>query len=310
MFATYGPVPKITITGVGGVKAFATSMGTVYLNAELDRTVRTLQLNNVLHIPESNRNLMSIPLWEEPVGCSAHFEDHQVVLTMNKTTQKAGIPIARGPKINSRLYRILFTLAPSPDSQSIEDVLCFSTTKTLVPWEVWHRRFGHISYSSLEKLAHSDLVVGLKVNMRSPQPDCIACIEGKQTEEPYGQVSEKETKVGQLTHTNLWGRYEIKSINGNHYYLLLVDNASRHVTIEFLKTKSQAAQKVKNYIEYLKARGASPCAIKMDRGTEFLNEDLRSWCHSQGMELQLTALYSLSQNAAAERMNCTLVELV
>ena len=80
----------------------------------------------------------------------------------------------------------------------------------------------------------SDLVVGLEVNMKSPQPDCIACIEGKQTEEPYGQVSEKETKVGQLTHTDLWGRYEIKSINGNHYYLLLVDDASRHVTIEFL----------------------------------------------------------------------------
>ena len=47
----------------------------------------------------------------------------------------------------------------------------------------------------------------------------------------------------------------------------------------------------------------------MDRDTEFLNESLHSWCHSQGMELQLTAPYSPSQNAVAERMNRTLVKL-
>jgi len=91
---------------------------------------------------------------------------------------------------------------------------------------------------------------------------------------------------------------------------LLIDNASRHVTIEFLKTKTQATQKVKDYITYLKARGASPCAIKMDRGTEFLNKNLQNWCHKQGMELQLTTPYSPPQNGVVERMNHMLVELV
>lgn len=111
-------------------------------------------------------------------------------------------------------------------------------------------------------------------------------------------------------HTDLWGKYKIKSINRNHYYLLLIDDASQHITIEFLKTKNQATQKIQNYIAYLKARGASPCAIKMDRGTKFLNKNLQSWCHSQGMELQLTAPYLPSPNTVAEHMNCTLVELL
>ena len=308
-FATYGPVPKISITGMGGIKAFVVGMGTVYLNAEYEGNMITLQLNNVLHIPGNQRNLMSIPLWEEPAGRGAHFKDHQVVLTMNKTAQKAGTPIAKGLKINSKLYRIPFKLAPSPDSQSIKDILCFSTTKPSTPWEVWHRRFGHIAYSGLKMLARLDLVEGLEVNPRSPQPDCIACTEAKESEKPYGLASDKATKVGQLTYTDLWGRYEIKSINGNHYFLLLINDASRHVTIKFLKTKTQATQEVKNYITYLKAQGASPCAIKMDQGTEFLNENLQSWCHEQGMELQLTAPYSSPQNGVAERMNRTLVEL-
>ena len=87
---------------------------------------------------------------------------------------------------------------------------------------------------------------------------------------------------------------------------MLIDDASRHITIEFLKMKTQATQKVKDYITYLEARGVSPCAIKMDWGTEFLNKNLQSW----GMELQLTAPYSPPQNGMAEWMNHMLVELV
>jgi hypothetical protein len=47
----------------------------------------------------------------------------------------------------------------------------------------------------------------------------------------------------------------------------------------------------------------------MDRGTEFVNEDLCTWCHLQGIRFQMTAPYSPSQNGVAERMNRTLVEL-
>jgi len=64
-----------------------------------------------------------------------------------------------------------------------------------------------------------------------------------------------------------------------------------------------------DYMTYLKAWGKTPCAICTDRGMEFVNETLREWCHSQGIELQVMAPYSPSQNGVAERMNRTLVEL-
>ena len=92
--------------------------------------------------------------------------------------------------------------------------------------------------------------------------------------------------------------------------LLLIDDASCFTTVEFLKTKNQAAQKIKDYMAYLKARDRSPCAIRMDRGTEFVNEELHTWCHSQGIHFQMTAPYSPSQNGVVEHMNCTLVKLV
>jgi len=48
----------------------------------------------------------------------------------------------------------------------------------------------------------------------------------------------------------------------------------------------------------------------MDQGSEFVKDELLTWCRSKGVQLQLTAPYSPSQNGVAERMNRTLVELV
>jgi len=60
---------------------------------------------------------------------------------------------------------------------------------------------------------------------------------------------------------------------------------------------------------HLHARGINTYARRIDRGTEFINKDLQNWCHTKGMEIQMTAPYSPSQNGVAERINRTLVEL-
>ena len=57
------------------------------------------------------------------------------------------------------------------------------------------------------------------------------------------------------------------------------------------------------------AKGRSPCGIRMDRGSEFVNDKLKKWCHSQGIYFQMTAPYSPSQNGVAEHMNQILGKL-
>ena len=303
-FATYEPLPNTIVSGVGGTRIKAAGKGTVYLRSLCDGIVHTLQLNDVFHIPETESNILSVGCWEHKWGRSSLNKYHKVTLITEDD-----VPIARGPKIANKLYRLSFALAPAPPPDSKPEPACFTSSIEKLPWETLHRRFGHISYSGLEKLVRLDLVDGIQVDTKSPKPDCIACTEAKLFEAPYGPASRAETKVGELTHVDLWGKYDVRSIHGNQYYLLLIDDAARHITVEFLKRKSQAAQKVKDYMMYLKARGASPCAIRMDRGTEFVNEDLRTWTQSQGIQLQMTAPYSPSQNGVAERMNRTLVEL-
>ena len=185
----------------------------------------------------------------------------------------------------------------------------FQANKPTQSWETWHKRYGHIGYSGLQKLHDLNLVDGFTVDIRTPKPDCVACTEAKQTEEPFNKTSDRVTKPRELTHVDVWGKYRVTSINGNQYYTIFVDDAGRFTTIEFMKTKSEAVQKVKNYLMHLKTQEKSPKAIRFDNGKEFLNEELKGWCAQQGIDIQTTALYSPSQNGVAEWMNRTIVKL-
>ena len=127
--------------------------------------------------------------------------------------------------------------------------------------------------------------------------------------EPFDQHSDKETEIRDLIHIDLWGKYSTASIHSNQYYLLMVDDSSQYITTEFLKKKTEAADKIKNYIMQLISHNRKPKAIRIDRGQEFLNEQLSAWCHEKGMNIEVTAPYSPSQNGIAERMNQTLVEI-
>ena len=102
---------------------------------------------------------------------------------------------------------------------------------------------------------------------------------------------------------DLWGKYDIISVNGHQYYILFIDDATRYVTVHFLKMKDEAAQHVKNYIQALKTHGKSLKAIKIDHEKEFLNEILKTWLDTKGLDIQATVPYSPSQNGIAERMN-------
>ena len=86
----------------------------------------------------------------------------------------------------------------------------FVANNKLPTWETWHRRFGHVGYTGLQKLLDGKMVEGFTVDVDSPKPNCIACTEAKQHVEPFPKSSIRKTEAGELTHIDLWGKYSIK----------------------------------------------------------------------------------------------------
>jgi hypothetical protein len=62
-----------------------------------------------------------------------------------------------------------------------------------------------------------------------------------------------------LTHMDLWKKYNVTSIRENQYFLLLIDNTTRYVTLKFLKAKSDAICKVQAYLTHLQIRTHAIC---------------------------------------------------
>jgi hypothetical protein len=71
------------------------------------------------------------------------------------------------------------------------------------------------------------------VDHDTPFTDCVACTEAKQSVIPFNKGTEHDSEPGELTHVDVWGKYSVSSINGFQYYLLMVDDASCYVTVDF-----------------------------------------------------------------------------
>ena len=79
-----------------------------------------------------------------------------------------------------------------------------------VSWETWHKCFGHISYQSLQSLIKNKIVDGFNPDLKSPMPDCSTCAAAKMTHRPFPKTATRTTKLGQLMHIDLWGKYQIQ----------------------------------------------------------------------------------------------------
>lgn len=115
-----------------------------------------------------------------------------------------------------------------------------------------------------------DLVEGFAVDVRTPKPDCVACTKAKQ-EETSADKPTGQTSPGQLSHMDLvWGKYEVMSINGHQYFILFVDDATRYITVRFLR-----------------ADGKSPRATRTDRGKVLINDALGTCPKRSGRKGQI-----------------------
>jgi hypothetical protein len=304
-FKTFHPLTGTKVSGVGNVKTEAKGRGTVELISSYNGHDYILQLEDVLYIPTNRNNLISLGRWDKSGG---RYTGGGGALTL---ITKDGTAVARGTQIENNLYKMKVAFRqPNAKLKMVKTIpQCLLIHEPVQNWETWHKRLGHISYSGLQQMLDNNLVEGFNVNIHTPKPDCVACTEAKQSVEPFGRHSDRKTQPGDLTHIDLWGKYGTASINGNHYYILFVDDSGRYITTEFLKEKSEAVQKVKDYLAQLISHNRKPKAIRIDRGKEFVNKNLSAWCCEKGIEIQMTAPYSPAQNGVAERMNRTLVEL-
>jgi len=272
--------------------------GTVTVNFAMPDHVNKVTLTNVAYVPSAGYNLFSLTRLTEANGS---FDGKGTQLVMRYPD---GSTMGIGRKVDC-----LYHLSTQDTLQDIA-MVANQTTRSL---RDWHRSLGHINENSIRRLATDE---GIKISDSSshlPLSACIPCIEGKQHREPLPTSSSADhssIKPGNLASIDIWGPARTQSIGGYVYSCKIVDFATRWDSSQPLKTKDEIRRVIYQYRERMEKITGNPLnSIRVDNAKELVDpSEFRAWCRDHGIELQLTAPYTSSQNGIAERAHRTTLE--
>nr|GEX32208.1 hypothetical protein [Tanacetum cinerariifolium] len=145
-----------------------------------------------------------------------------------------------------------------------------SSTKS---W-LWHQHLSYLNFDTINDLAKNDIVLGLPKFKYHKEHLCPS-----------------------------------SSINGKRYVLVIVDDYSLYTWVQFLRSKDEAPEVIKTFLERISILLQSPVIIiRTDNGTEFKNQVLKEYVDSVSISHQVSSVRTPQQNRVVERRNRTLVE--
>jgi transposase InsO family protein len=176
--------------------------------------------------------------------------------------------------------------------------------------KLWHERFGHLNYHSLQQLCNQQMVTGLPL-VSCRDGVCVGCVLGKHHQDSFDKRASWHTSGPlQLVHSDLCGPLSSPSFSGCKYFLTFIDDFSRRTWVYFLKLKSEVFDKFLAYKALVeKKSGHQIQKLRTDNGGEYVNNNFTSYCTTQGIQMQHIVPYTPQQNGVAERKNHTLKEM-
>jgi hypothetical protein len=264
VFSDYTPLEGETINGLGDNSVKAHGRGTVMLESIINGEWQTVSLHNTLYAPTATNNLLSITRIDE-AGGSAAFKNGKANIY-----SKSGKLFLEGKKVNRLYWLDAKTVLPG-NHANVGNLEGNNPNS----WMAWHRRYGHVSDSTLELLVRNESVEGFTIDpsTKSDADLCEACIEAKMHRKPFPhEALHRSENPGEGTHSDLWGPARTRSTEGNYYYISFTDDKSRRITVLFMKNKNEAETKVLDHVGWLERQyGYKLKWIRVDEGGEYLS---------------------------------------
>ena len=114
----------------------------------------------------------------------------------------------------------------------------------------------------------------------------------------------------ELIHIDLCGPVRTKVLDGELYFMLVIDDYTRMTTISFLKKKYEAFECFKIYKELVKNEiNLKIKCLRSDYGREFTSKLFQQYCDENGIKRKFSTARTPQQNGVAERKNRTVQEM-
>jgi hypothetical protein len=172
----------------------------------------------------------------------------------------------------------------------------------------WHNRMGHIGQQNLEKLL--SMCKGINLNEKHHPNSCVCepCILLKGKRKPHDHPIELGKHNLELIYSDMLGPMPVKGYDGSRYILTFTCDCSKLTKVYIIKTKGEIYDCFIHFKRHYE-RPDLGWAIKRlhdDNAREYISEKLKNYLFKNGIELELTEVYSSQMNGPAERLGQTL----
>ena len=144
-------------------------------------------------------------------------------------------------------------------------------------------------------------------------PFCPTCCLSKAVTRKGVPSLKTYTHPLELIQVDICGGFRYDSYNDKKYFLTIRDAATRYYSVCFLEKKSEAADKLIEWIQeaethFLNKGNFKVKNVRTDDGGEFTVQKLHDYFKSRGIIHQLTVPYNSFQNGAVERAHRSIEE--
>ncbi|GFX78163.1 retrovirus-related Pol polyprotein from transposon TNT 1-94 [Trichonephila clavipes] len=207
-------------------------IGTLRFRVKYKGSFHEITLTDVLFNPKLRRNLLSGSRLESK---GAHF-----VGTKGKINvfNKDWIKLFSATR-HEHLYFFKpdhYIIPKSKEISFFSDVTAKTKNGSI---EIWHQRFCHVNNDYLVKTSKNDSVKGLPRLNDNGKTHCIPCKLAKSKRVSFKKTGAVRSKRPlELLHMDLCGPMPTESQGGNKYFLSIIDDYSRKVTVFPIRNKS------------------------------------------------------------------------
>lgn len=191
-----------------------------------------------------------------------------------------------GPTIQSALESVEQSEAPISEDKRREFVK-------------WHKRLGHLGATSMRKM-HLVTTLGRPIPIATEKDcPCGVCALTK-IRNMRGRTTERKTSILELVSIDICGPME-EALNGERYFLHIVDNYSRKKWSYAIKSRDAASEALGQWrLQVELQTDLKVKAVRSDNARELLKV-LRQWESEFGTAVNPTEAYNSIQNGVVER---------
>jgi hypothetical protein len=185
-----------------------------------------------------------------------------------------------------------------------------TSTKTLDNTTLLHKRLGHISNNSLNKLLANTEGLDFKIDTSKDFTNCIVCLKSKQTSTiSRDSITTKVDNFGDLVYIDLGGPIKPITNRGYRYYITFLDYKTKYLEIELLKNRAELIQPIKEFINRVEVQDDK--RLKLIQADNELNtKDLLDLAKDKGFIFRFTPPFNPEAKGGVERINRTLFNKV